>query len=49
MNPDQTVTIIDFEIIICNTSIYTMDHPRFNVSNQKDKSFSTKSVKNDMN
>ena len=28
------------EIITCDTSVYTMDHPKFIVSNQKEESIS---------
>ena len=32
---------LNLEIITCDSSIYTMDHPKFTVSNQKDESIST--------
>ena len=33
------------EIITCDPSIYTMDHPKFIVSNQMEESISTQRVK----
>ena len=34
-----------FEVITCDTSIYTIDHPIFIVSNQKKEAISTQRVK----